>query len=72
MKKKLLPLLALLVVLYLGLNDGYLALYRDDRLLHTFPYRAELYPQLDQQALNAGIPIEEGSELYRLLEDYMS
>ena len=74
MKKRTFACFAVLLGLYLGLHNGHLALYRDDpkNIIHTFPYHFSLYPHVDQAALEQGIPIVEGSQLYRLLEDYMS
>lgn len=66
--------LLLLLGLYLGIHNGYLALFSSetntpDRIL---PYRAALYPKIDQQALEAGIPIESAEQLKILLEDFLS
>lgn len=65
---------ALLLTLYLGLHNGHLALYRDtpEQIIHTFPYNVRVYPHVDQQALERGIPIGSREDLARLVEDYMS
>ncbi len=72
MKKHVCTLL--LLTCFLGLQDGYLALFRgkDTAAYHVFPYRAELYPKIDRQALKDGIPFSSQDELSRLLEDYLS
>ena len=59
---------------YLGVHNGFLALWDDSKSepLHVFPYRADIFPQADQQALRHGIPIPSQEELSRLLEDYFS
>lgn len=64
----------LLLGLYLGLHNGYLALYRTDIDApdQVLPYRAALYPKIDQTALSTGIPIESDAHLKKLLEDYLS
>ncbi|MDD5954543.1 MAG: hypothetical protein PUD38_05000 [Firmicutes bacterium] len=58
----------------LGVSDGYIALWKDGNAqpLRVFPYRAELLPVADRQALERGIPLTDESELMRLLEDYLS
>lgn len=72
MKKQVYTLL--LLTCFLGLQDGYLALFRegDAAAYHVFPYRAELYPKADKQALKEGIPFGSQAELSQLLEDYLS
>jgi hypothetical protein len=40
--------------------------------MEVFPYRAEMLPAADRQALEKGIRIESEDELARLLEDYLS
>lgn len=60
--------------LYLGLHNGHIALLdgTSTQPVHVFPYRAELYPNADRQALEDGVPITSQKELSRLLEDYLS
>lgn len=72
MKKHVYALL--LLTCLLGLQDGYLALFRGENTTayHVFPYRAELYPKIDRQALENGIPFSSQEELSQLLEDYLS
>ena len=64
----------ILLVCFLSLQDGYLALFTEDSHIprQTFPYRVSLYPKMDQQALEEGIPIHSQRELEQLLEDYLS
>ena len=72
---KPLPLIAaLLLSLYLGIHDGYLALFENEANTpaQVLPYRAALYPKIDQSALKAGIPIESGAHLKQLLEDFLA
>lgn len=58
----------------MGISDGYIALWKDGNAqpLRVFPYRAELLPIADQQALERGIHMTNESELMQLLEDYLS
>lgn len=65
---------AILLAGYLGLYNGYLALwnYTDNNPDHIFPYRAETYSDADKHALEQGIPYRTRAELTRLLEDYLS
>ena len=58
----------------LGIHDGKIALWQDEdpKPIRVFPYRAELLPPSDQQALQNGIPIEDAHHLSRLLQDYLS
>ena len=58
----------------LGIRDGYITLWQDTSTipLEVFPYRVEMLPPPDQQALQKGIHISSQEELSRLLEDYLS
>ena len=66
--------LTLIFAFLLGNCDGYIALWRDTNTtpVRIFPYRIEMLPESDQQALERGIPITDEQELIRLLEDYLS
>ena len=56
------------------MQNGFIALWKDGRAepLKVFPYRAELLPEQDQQALEKGIRFESREELLAMLEDYLS
>lgn len=73
MKKHIFSLV-IIIGLYLGLHNGYLALYRQQEAppLQVFPYRAALYPKIDQKALFDGIAVADYQELERLMADLMS
>lgn len=60
--------------LYLGISNGNLAIFRDGQTvpLMVLPYKAEKYPEKDQQLLKEGIHFSTNDELAQLLEDYMS
>ena len=62
----------LLLLGYLGLHKGYLALFEEGKPVMILPYKALMYSQEDQQALQKGIPYESEEELTRLLEDFLS
>ena len=67
--------IALLVLgLYLGLHNGYLALWRtgNTKPEQVFPFKVALYPKIDQEALEKGIPIQDKEGLRKLLEDFLS
>lgn len=66
--------LAVILAGYLGLYQGYLALWNSERSApyHIFPYAAETYSHADRTALELGIPFHSQQELTRLLEDYFS
>lgn len=72
--RKLFCIALLLLGLYLGLHNGYLALWKTGNTEpeQVFPYRASLFPKLDQAALEKGIPIEDTDSLKKLLEDFLS
>ncbi len=74
MKKFCMPVLVWILCCYLGLHNGYLALWdsSESQPVQVFPYRAELYPDADQEALRHGIPVTSPKMLSRLLEDYFS
>ena len=46
-----------LLCLFLGLHEGYLALKEGETVKHIFPYRIELYTQTDEQLLRSGTSI---------------
>ena len=73
MKHHLLSAIVLLS-LFLGVKDGYLALLRNDtsKPVAVYPMRACMLPKQDQLALSEGIPIHSTDQLNRLLEDYLS
>ena len=57
----------------LGIQDGYIALWKDGNSKPIVsPYRAELLPQEDQKRLKNGIRVDNKEELIRLVEDYLS
>lgn len=60
-----------LLIGYLGLHNGQLAIYRNG-LAEPLPYRAELFSQFDQDALKKGIPFHSETQLNSLLEDFLS
>lgn len=72
--RKGLGIYAVLLSLYLGLCNGRIALWDSEqpKPLHTFPYRAALYPEMDRKALEQGIPISDKESITKLLEDYLS
>lgn len=65
---------ALILSLLLGIQDGYVALWKDQAKdpVYVFPYKAQLLPQEDQLKLEQGIPIRDLDELEEILEDYLS
>lgn len=58
----------------LGIQDGYIALWKDGRTdpLRVFPYKAASLPAADQQALEKGIHLDSKEDLIALVEDYLS
>lgn len=64
----------LLAVLYLGVSNGYLAIYESKgaQPLQILPYPVSAYPQADQNALARGIPFDTREQLNKLLEDFTS
>ena len=74
MKKSKQLCLIVLLIGYLGVHNGYLALWKNgcaepDRI---FPRQVCLYPETDQNALKKGIPFSTQKELHRLMEDFLS
>ena len=65
---------ALAFSFYLGIEDGYIALWKDGlaRPVEIFPIRAEMLPESDQKRLNQGIRVENAADLAGLMEDYLS
>lgn len=58
----------------LGIYEGKIALWRDNKKepLRVFPYQASMLPEADQQMLQRGIHVDSIRELYKLIEDYFS
>jgi len=71
---KLKTIIPLLLAIYLGLHNGYLALWDTNaqKPVEIFPYRCSIYPKIDQQQLFEGIPIDSPDTLKTLLEDFLS
>ena len=69
--KKIIPLL---LGLYLGLHNGYLALWESNTRepLKVFPYHCSVYPKIDQLQLHKGIPVDTPDALKTLLGDFLS
>lgn len=68
------PALILFLGLYLGLHQGYLALWQDDSSepIAVYPYHISLYPKTDKERLEKGIPISSKLEFSKCIEDYFS
>lgn len=66
--------LAVALSFLLGIQDGYIALWKDgcSEPVEIFPFRAQMLPKADQEALEKGIRIENAEQLARLVEDYLS
>ena len=66
--------LSLILSFILGIHDGHLALWKENKTAPevVFPCPVELLPEADRRALAEGIPITSERELARLLEDYLS
>ena len=73
MRKKIISLL-LCAVCYLGIHNGYLALFDSAQPAPVLilPYKEQLYPESDRNALRQGIIYNTPEELTRLLEDFLS
>lgn len=58
----------------LGIHEGKIALWKDNQKepMKVFPYQASVLPEADQQRLKEGIHVDSLSELYKLVEDYLS
>lgn len=72
--KKSLLYFTLFFTFLLGSYKGYIALWKEGRPnpIKVFPYQTTMLPPADRQALEKGILIADGTELARLLEDYLS
>ena len=58
----------------LGVYEGKIALWKDnqEKPMKVLPYQVSMLPKADQQALHKGIHIDSLSQLYKMLEDYLS
>ena len=67
-------LAALLLSFLLGTHNGYIALWESGSTepLKVFPYRTEMLPKTDQEALSEGIRIDSSLKLAEYLQDYLS
>ena len=66
--------LALTLGFLLGVQNGYVALWKDGEAkpVRVFPYLAENLPEADRQALEKGIHLDSKLQLIQLIEDYLS
>ena len=60
--------------LVLGTWKGYVALFKKDvcEPVQIFPCPVSSLPAVDQEALEAGIPIRNPRDLQQVIEDYLS
>ena len=74
MKFKKLSTLLLAFGYVLGIHKGRVALWRSgqEESAKIFPVRVEMLPSAEQKLLRDGIPIEDGTKLAEILEDYLS
>ena len=70
--RNILPLV--LLILYLGVYEGKVALMRGGHStpVQVYPRDAALYPAKERQALKDGIPIRDQTHLNDLLRHYLS
>ena len=64
----------LLLSVFLGIKNGYLALLQSGtgEAVTIYPMQTVMLPKQDQLSLAEGIPIHSQSQLNQLLEDYLS
>ncbi len=64
----------LVLSLYLGIKNGFLALWEDGKRqpIQVYPVQVSTLPTTDQDYLQRGIHINSKAELVSLLEDYLS
>ncbi|MBE6934296.1 MAG: hypothetical protein E7462_04505 [Ruminococcaceae bacterium] len=74
MKKQAILCNILLLGFLLGVYEGKIALWKDNQVkpMKVFPYQVSMLPEADQRALQKGIKINKLSQLYKLIEDYLS
>ena len=67
-------LLCLILGLFLGTYQGYLAIWNDGKCkpASVLSCRVDMLPREDQKILKEGIPISSSDELNKLLQDYLS
>ena len=58
----------------LGVYEGKIALWKDnqEKPIKVLPYQVSMLPEADQRVLRKGIHIDNLSQLYKMLEDYLS
>ncbi len=74
MKKHGFLLAAALLSFLMGVQDGYITLWKEGEAepLKVFPYQITSLPPQDQARLQEGIEIGSTDALIRLIEDYFS
>ncbi len=74
MKKQRILMNLVLFGFILGIHEGRIALWKDNQKnpMKVFPYQASMLPEADQKRLENGIHVDSLSELYQLVEDYLS
>ena len=72
--KQILVTNLLLFGFILGVHEGKVALWRDGQKkpMKVFPYQVSILPEADQKRLEAGIHADSLSELYKMVQDYLS
>lgn len=67
-------LLILVFAMYLGLSNGYLAIFsgKDNTPIQVLPYHESVFTQQERRQLATGIPFTSVAERSRLLEDFTS
>lgn len=72
--KRILLTNLLLFGFILGIHEGKIALWKDNQKnpIKVFPYQASVLPEVDQKRLETGIHVDSLSELYKMVEDYLS
>lgn len=74
MKKQKILCNLLLLGFLLGVHEGKVALWKDNKKepIRVFPYSASLFPEEDRKVLEKGIHFNTLSELKRFAKDYLS
>ena len=72
--KRILSITILILSMYLGLYQDYLALWdtNQPQPKKVYPYYISLYPKIDKSTLEKGIEITSEVQLSQLIEDFLS
>lgn len=72
MRKIVQIILSVIFMFYMGIYRGNIAVFDEERVIATLPYRVETLPEEAQKALTDKIPIGTTEEISKVILEYLS